>query len=362
VAIAFSLNIVFVLVIKMGVVGVFVASAATEFVWAMLLAGILLRHHRVSVDRAVARELTSYQWPLIPGDLVSFVSRQAERVLLRVLNTLSSVGILEMGYKFPPLIGLLVTEPFLQAWRTKSMELAERENSRRIIGEMYTNYLFVSVLAGLLLAVNLDTVLHLLTPAEFWPAVVVGRLGIISTILTGSVSYFEFGLLFTRRTRRLSTIVGIKALIKLALSYFFISHWGLHGAVLSAVITDMIALAWVARASQRAYPITLEWRRIAVIGAAAAGLFVFTRLVGNDVQRCAEGAVGPLHAFCQAHLGARAQNLLTVPRLGAGVNLILDSAIALLYLAILPYVRPGLVTRVRHALVERARRRWGRPC
>ena len=351
-------TILLVLVFRMGLFGVFAAGLVTEFLWAMTLLIFLLRRHPISLNRRVARELVSYQWPLIPGDLISFTARQAERVLLRVLDNLQSVGILEIGYKFPPLIGLLVTEPFLQAWRTKSMELGHREDGGKVIGEMFTNYIFVAMLAGLLLAANLDTLLRLLTPEEFWGAAMIGRLGIMSTILTGTFAYLEFGLLFTRRTRTLSVITSVKAVVKLGLSYFFISHWGLRGAALSAVVTDLIAVVWVFRAAQHAYRIEMEWRRVLTIGSAAVLLFIGVHFGADHVARAAEALARPLYAYAASHLSAGAGGLVTLERITEVVSLALDSAIIALYLLLAPYVRPEILELRGRFSLTRLQRIW----
>ncbi|MFH1144010.1 MAG: oligosaccharide flippase family protein [Candidatus Eisenbacteria bacterium] len=343
----FTLTILFVLVARMGVVGVFVAGVITDVLWSLVLAVMLLRRYRPAFDRRVARDLIAFQWPLIPGDLVSFASRQAERILLRVLDTLRSVGILEMAYKFPPLIGLLITDPFLLAWRTKSMELGQRSEGKAIIGGMFTNYLFTSVFAGLLLAVNLDTLLHLMTPPEFWPAVMVGRIGIISTILSGCFSYLEFGLLFTRRTRAISLIIGVKALVKLGLSYVFISNWGLQGAALAAALTDSVAVVWVWRQAQRAYPLDMEWRRISAIAVTAVGLFAITLGLDATGAGFAHLLARPIHAATLDLLGAQAGGVVTLERVVALMNMAMDTTIAAAYLLLIPYVRPDFAARLR---------------
>ena len=357
---SFFLCVLFVLVVKLGVVGVFVGDVITDVICAGVMTFPLWRKHPIRFDRGIAKDLIAFQWPLVPGDLISFISRQAERVLLRVLDTLKSVGVLEMGYKFPPLIGLFVTEPFLRAWRTKSMELGSKPEGPTAIGAMYTNYLFALAFGGLLLAVNLGTLLRLMTPEEFWGAVIVGELGILSTILTGCFSYLEFGLLFTGRTRMLSVIVGVKAVLKLGLSYLFISSWGLRGAALSAAVTDAFAVAWVWRASQRAYPLVFEWRRIGAIGVTAVGLFLFVQLAGGSCRRIAEAAAAPVRDALSGVIGARGLELLSLERAGGVLQLVITTIVASCFLLLMPYVRPGLATRLWCRARELAARGWRR--
>jgi O-antigen/teichoic acid export membrane protein len=275
-----SLNILFVLILKCGVIGVFIASLITAVVTSIIFHWPVIREFGLKFDATIARNIIRFQLPLVPGDLLSFFSRQTERVMVRFLISLHGVGILEMAYKFPPLLNLIITQPFLCAWRTKSIEIGDRENADEIIGKMFTKYFFMMVFAGLIMAVNIDNILFIMTPSQFWDASSIVKIEIITTIVVGSISSLEFGLLYKKQTRVLSKIISASSILKIIISYALIKSYGIKGAAYSACLLAIIQAILVTIYSQRSYRVELEYMKIAVISIAAFGM----ALLINNIQ------------------------------------------------------------------------------
>ena len=260
-----TLNIVLIIVLRWGLAGYFVSSIATAAVNSIALHAIALRACGCKFDRRIARKIVGFEAPLVPGRMVSFISRQLERVLVRYQIGLDSVGVLEMGYKFPPLLSMLISDPFMASWNTKRVELASRGPAAVEIGRMLTYYIFIVGFAGVLLATNLDLLFELLIPREFWSAVRIGRVEIVTTILTGASLHLMFGLYFSKDTRTISLISGTTSIFKVVLSYALISSYGLSGAAYSALVTATVQAVWMTLAGQRSYRVRIEYAKIAVM-------------------------------------------------------------------------------------------------
>ncbi|MFH1573117.1 MAG: oligosaccharide flippase family protein, partial [Acidobacteriota bacterium] len=187
-----SLNIYLVIILRWGLLGYFLGSLITALASAIWFYAIAFRECGVGFDREIARKLIAFQAPLIPGSLAAFFSRQIERVIIRFQIGLDAVGVLEMGYKFPALLGMLISEPFMRSWNTKRTEIAPRPEAPRQIGQVFTHYLFLMVFAGLLMAVCIEDVLQILTPPEFWFAHRIARLEIVTFILAGAAFHLGF--------------------------------------------------------------------------------------------------------------------------------------------------------------------------
>ncbi len=267
-------SIWFVLVLGWGLFGYFLSSMLTALVAAICFIVIAVRECGWTFDRVIARELIVFQLPLVPGNLASFVSRQVERVLVRFQLSLESVGVLEMGYKFPVLIGLLVTQPFMRSWNTTRTEIADEPDAPQRIGRVFTYFLMLVSFGGLLIVVNIRTVLELLTPPEFWPAYRIARVEVVTAILMGVYMHLSFGLYYAKETKTMALIRGVMSAVKVGLSFLFINLWGLYGAAYSAMVTQAALTTWGATISQRRYRIDLEWRKLALITVSAAALFV----------------------------------------------------------------------------------------
>jgi len=272
-AVGLGLNIYLILVLGWGLLGYFLSSLAVALLTSVVYWLILKKDCGLEFDRDIARQLVAFQLPLIPGSLASFASRQAERVLLRFINNLGSVGVLEIGYKFPVLLTLLIHQPFMRSWDTGRVQIAEEPDGPERIGRMFTYALFLITAAGLMMAVCIEDVLRILTPPEFWIAHRIAKIEIVSTILMSCVYHLNFGIFYCKETKEWGKLRGWTSALKLVLSVGFIWAWGLDGAAFSALVTALVVLIWGGAVGQRLYRIGVETAKVWVMVGLAVVIF-----------------------------------------------------------------------------------------
>lgn len=291
-----SLNIYLIVIRDMGLRGYFLSAAATAVIGSAIFHFIALRNCGFGFDRRIARDLISFQAPLIPGNVVSFVSRQVERVLLRFMVNIESVGILGMAGRFPSLIPMLITQPFMRSWNTRRVEIAEQPDAPAEIGRMYTSFMLLACFAALVLAVDVDLLIRIMTPPEFWPAAHIARIEIVGLIFAGSYYHLMFGLYYRKRTKEISRIRVVTSLLKIGISWAMIRQWGIYGAAWSACFIWGLTAAWAGARSQQLYRIRIQYGRLALIVLAALAidrLLAFADLGGTGFCRWLENSVIP---------------------------------------------------------------------
>lgn len=301
-----TLNILFIVVWNWGLLGFFTSSLVSACVAGAFFHWTALHNCGLRFDRAIARRIILFELPMVPGHMVSFASRQAERLLLRFLIGIKSVGILEMAYKFPTLIPMLITEPFFRSWQTKRTETAEEPDAPAVMGRVFVQYSFILLGATTLLAATVKEVIVLLTPPEFWAAGSIARIEILTNLVLGIYYYVFFGLFYTKRTGTISFIRSCTAIGKIPLSVLLIWCWGLRGAAYSALAAAVLQTLWAGLLSQRAYPIVFEWRKLCLMAALAGGTFVLAEWgaqAGGPVDLIARHWVEPSLSKVGALLG-----------------------------------------------------------
>ncbi len=279
-----SLNILFVVVLRWDLLGYFVAGLATTVIGAVVTVTVALRECGVGLafDRKLARDLIKFQLPLVPSSLATFASRQVERILVRFQIDIATLGVLEMGYKFPVLLNMLVIRPFMNSWQTKRTEIAEEPGAPERIGRMFAYFLFLAALGGLVIAVDIRLVLQLLTPPEFWGAFRIARVEVLTTIMMGCYGYLQFGLYYAKKTSIIARTRIVTGLAKVGLSYVMISVWGIYGAAYSALVMNTVLTVWIHFLSKRYYVQIIEWRKIFLIAATAVIVFLLINHLKND--------------------------------------------------------------------------------
>jgi len=352
-----SLNVYLIVVREMGLLGFYISTLVASCLAGLVLFGISTAQCRLHFDKEIARKLLRFHWPTMPGNLVNWIGGQIEKVVVRFGIGIGGVGILTMGYRLPLLIPTIVVVPFMASWNTKRMELAEagHPDTPRRLGSMYTTFLFLILFAGLLIAANVDTLLRLLTPIEFWPAARISRVLVLKSVLASSYLYLNFGLFFAKDMKTFSTIRGVTAALSVVLSIVFVGLWGIAGAAYAACCVSAVKLAWGGSIAQKRYHIPIEKQRVATLVGVALLLYALIAhgplqtLPGLDpvIQRGVEQLV----RLAQDSPLASWRSGRVVEGLQAGTDdillLIAKSAYCLLFGLLAPVAHRGLWGRVR---------------
>jgi O-antigen/teichoic acid export membrane protein len=277
-----TLNIVLIVALGWGLTGYFASALVSAGVASLAFHIFLLRESPLRFDPGVARRIAAFELPLVPGNLLSFVSRQIERVVVRIQIGIGSAGVLEFSYKFAPLIALLVIDPFMQTWHPKRTSIAGDPGSAIRIGRVFTDFLFVVTFAALVLSVNMRALFEIIAPREFWHGVGIAQVEVGTMWCTACYYQAIFGLYYTKKTHRISVIKGTVSVVKILLSYTLIRSFGLGGAAYSALVATLIQTIWTWIESQRVFPAKFEYSKIACIVATA--LVVFSVLQFVDLR------------------------------------------------------------------------------
>lgn len=348
--IGLALNIIFVVYLRIGLIGIFWSSLVSASIASLIFHWAAIREHGLHYDAEIAHKLREFWFPMIPGELFSYVARQAERYLVRFMVNLEGVGILEMAYKFPPLINAFFVMPFWRAWQTKALEIGPRADGPETISSMFTLYMFMTLFSAVFLAANIGTVLRIMTPPEFWPATAIARIDIATTVVAAANVYVLFGLLYTKQTRMITRIRMITAVVKIGLSAVLIGAAGLAGAAYSALVMEVFTLILIFTEAQRAYRLSIEYRKIAILSIAAIALValvdhapVFASGVLDQLQGMLSDLVSSL---ANTPLGEwRSGKLIEVlgGRAADFARLLVGCFLCLFYGALILVVKPDLV-------------------
>jgi O-antigen/teichoic acid export membrane protein len=276
-------------------------------------------------------------------------------VLLRFMNGIESVGIYEMGCKFPSFLTLLIVDPFMRSWTTKRTELAEDGNASEQIGKMFTLFLFLLLGAGLVMSVTIEPVIRVLTPREFWPSVRIAKIEILSAIVMGAYYHVFFGLFYRKKTHLISLIRGVTSVLKIGISYICIAAAGINGAAYSALIVALIQTAWAGAKAQALYPMKIEYRKIVTMIAVSGAIYLFFELV--DLRRVGlvqalEHRVLPtlVHVLRSSPLGTWKNGVPLAQfaeRTGDMAVGIARGCAALVFLFLFPWIHDGTRVRLR---------------
>jgi O-antigen/teichoic acid export membrane protein len=263
----------------------FVVAQAVILGWR---ARALLRHHLTfpfNVDPARWWRWTKEAVPLSIGLALVELYYKIDLVMLGELDTLRSVGLYGIGYKFADLVGTLC---FAFLTPVMTVMVAAWPDDRPALRRYFRQAVVVLCLAGTVIGVGFALVagplVELLYGARYMPAVGAARLLVAGAVLQ-FLSYLFYVTLVSVGRNRPYVLAGLVGVVtNVALNLVLIPRYSFRGSAVATVITEVLVVGVLVTALRMTRGVTnVPWRvvmRIALAGAAMAATYlaVATRL------------------------------------------------------------------------------------
>lgn len=274
-----SLNIYFIGIRHVGVVGVLYSSLFSSTLIAVLLSAYTIRQVGLTVSFDKLRAIVAFGAPLVVTSITAFVVNFSDRFFLRHFSTVATVGIYALGYKFGFMLSLLVVQPFDMIWQARLYEIGKRDKSGRTFARLFEYYGFVLVAAALALSIVIKELLSVISPAQFHAAYKVVPIVALAYVFQGANRFFLAGTYISKKTLPLGAVGLVCAAVNISLNLLWIPRFGMLGAAWSTLFSFflMSSLAWYV--SQRVYPIPYVFSRVAMLIGLATLLYLGSSLV-----------------------------------------------------------------------------------
>ncbi|MDZ4722203.1 MAG: polysaccharide biosynthesis C-terminal domain-containing protein [Roseiflexaceae bacterium] len=270
------LNIVFVLLLNMGVWGIQIAISLTTL-W-MVIAGVLMLRTEGwgRPTRLLVAPLIQAGLPLLPGALSLWALAYLDRLLLPAFEvSLDERGLYAIGAKLASMLAIL-TVPFQSAWGPLALAMRADQQAERTYAKVLT--LFTAGALGLALGLALfarELLLIFTTPVYAAAAPYVGLLVYVA-VANGATVTVSVGAALEKRTHIIGIATMVGAALNLSLNIILIPHYGAWGAAWATAIgyaaTPILVYVW----SQRVHPLPYQPGRTLV----ALGTQITLLLIG----------------------------------------------------------------------------------
>jgi len=165
-----SLNILFVVYLRMGIRGVLTSSILTSATVSMGMSAYAFRRVGFGFTRARFRMMLAFGLPLVPWWLGNFILVFSDRFFLNHYTNTSTVGIYSLAYKFAFLLNALAYGPFETIWTSARFEVAKRPDASEIYARVFFYLNVILGVLGLLLALFVRDFLSVMSAPAFLPA------------------------------------------------------------------------------------------------------------------------------------------------------------------------------------------------
>jgi O-antigen/teichoic acid export membrane protein len=279
----FALNILFVVGLERGVQGILEAGVISGIIAIILLTPIAIKNKKFVFSGAKLKEILLFSIPLIPAAISNIVLTLSNRYFLDYYISKKEVGLYQIGVGLANVLTVIITKPFKIAWPPYMYSVAGNENAKEIYRNVLVYYVFIALWAGMAVSISAKEALIILTTPPFYSAYQIVPLLVVSLILFGMMEILVAGIHITKKTKYVSYIFMVAAVINLGLNYFLIPLYGMYGAATATVITFLFMNIYYFIYSQKLYPIQHDFARIfTVLGVSVFLFFIGRYMVTSD--------------------------------------------------------------------------------
>ncbi len=279
-----TLNVIMLVVLKLGVAGILYSSITTS----MLVGGYLimqtLRETGFRPSLAIGRQLVAFGLPLVLQGLGTFTINFSDRYFLRLFGTLDQVGMYSLAYKIAAIAAVLLADPFAQIWGPKFFEIANRPDGRRTCQAMFRHLNLVMIFAILGLSLFAPDVLQFMTAAPFRGAAAVVPVIGLSYLFASYRQFSYVGFWVKTETRPVARLTTLAAGVNLIGNVLLIPRFGMWGAAWATVVAYGVEFLVGIGMSQRRYRVDYPWTAIVAPLLGAAAMYVFVLLLASLVS------------------------------------------------------------------------------
>ncbi|MBK7905618.1 MAG: oligosaccharide flippase family protein [Gemmatimonadetes bacterium] len=257
---AIVLNLVFVVWLRMGVLGVLLSTIISGGAVGGYLVSRLLRITGLHFQPAMARALVAFGAPFAIWELGSFVLHFSDRFFLNAYSTLETVGLYSLSYKVAIVIPFFITGPFSSIWLPKALEIEKREGvgAIPILSAIQRHYNLLLICIAFGMALFAWDAIRLATGEAFHGAYAPVPLLALAMVFFGYRQTAQIGVIIREKPGLVARSTAVAAAAVLLLNWILIPRFGAMGAAaatLGGFGTEFFIMRWF---SMREYPLRIE--------------------------------------------------------------------------------------------------------
>lgn len=239
-------NIIFLLVLKIGLLGYFVSHILALVVQIIYLCVTcdILQYISISFDKKTEDEMRKFSYPLIANTIGWWINNSSDRYVVTLMCGIAANGIYSVGYKIPSILNMFQSI-FSQAWTISAVKDFDADDKNGFFSNMYNMYNCGMVIICSAVIISARLLAYILYAKDFFTAwKFVPWLTI--AIVFGSLSGFLGGVFSAVKDSKMfgkSTVIG--ALINLILNMILVHFVGAIGAAIATTISFFIV--WLIR-------------------------------------------------------------------------------------------------------------------
>ncbi len=242
------LNIVFLLVLKIGVHGYFLALILSYFLDCIFVWFVAKLHRQLvspwRLDRGLVRRMLKYCVPMIPNSISWWISTSADKYIIIFFYGYAAAGVYATSQKIPSLFAMIGTI-FMGAWQISAVEDFGSEESRLFFSDIYRKYSSLNIVVVSAFICGTQLLSWILFSGDYYQGWIYTPVLLFSFVFHAMGNFL--GTIYTsaKETRFMFGSAVAAAAANIVLNFLLIPFFGVIGAAWATLISYFVM--WLVR-------------------------------------------------------------------------------------------------------------------
>lgn len=272
----YSMNIILVLIFSfvfleffdMGLKGIYLGQLVAHFFTFLPMSPMIWRNFSFKFRSDVLRKLLQYGLPLAISNILTTILTLSDRHIINQYQNLGEVAGYSMAFKISNLIQVVVVASIITGFTNYYFKTLHNEDSSYFYQRIVRYFTVLISLGGLGIVLFSPEIIYVVSMgSEFFQAsVILVPVLMLGMIFSGLRQLFTLPLNKHKRTKRISMILVISAVINVGGNFLLVPWIGKMGASISTVVAQLFALIWFFSEAGKVEEINFSrWRNLLLL-------------------------------------------------------------------------------------------------
>jgi O-antigen/teichoic acid export membrane protein len=239
-----GLNIGLIVYAELGILGVALSGLIATTIFSFFSIYYIIRDCGISFDKSIALKMVRFSWPLWVSGLGSIYINSSNRYFLRIYDSLTEVGLLELASKFSALLLIVVWIPIAQYWTIESYRIYKARNSIEEFEKIIK--VVVSLLASGVVGISLlsTPIIHIMADSAFHDASLIIPIIAYGLLFSSLEDFLNFGFMVQNKNYYITVSSFLSVIIVSIIFVLVIPSFGLIGATIGLTTVQFLKFVY----------------------------------------------------------------------------------------------------------------------
>ena len=266
-ALVIAFNLLFLIPMKLGVVGYVLSVAVADAVGTLFLIIYAKLYRDFSfkfVSKIKIKEMLKYSIPMMPTTVIWWITNVSDRFIVTAICGSGENGLYSAAYKIPTIIAL-VAGVFNEAWQVSAIsESKDREEVSNFFSAVFERYQAILFLGCSVLIPFTPLATKILLNESYFSAWTFMPILLVTTVFSSLVTFI--GTIYTVKKRTTMSLItaAFGAGLNIVLNLLMIPSMGAQGAGIATAISYFAVFVFRALHSKKFMPFNLKAYKLAL--------------------------------------------------------------------------------------------------